>query len=191
MRLVLLGIGIASLLGTSLYALLPTSPGNANKLKGESILFTTATNSQFTKVTPHPLHMSQAVAMLCVQTPLNAPSPHVDKYFDVYISSPEAFVIKSGIGTYLEGTVILKRKYSDPDGKKTELFTGMIKRAPGYNPQSGDWEYFTLSGDGAHVEQSGQLQSCMSCHQAYSASDFVTRDYFTHPGDFTTKPFSW
>jgi hypothetical protein len=186
MKLFLLSIGLASLLGASLYAILPGAPGRSDKSENPSLVFNATTSRQLTKITPHPLHMSQAVAILCAQTPFNAPSPHLNKYFDVYISSAQALVIESGMGDYPVGCLILKRKYSDPDGKNTELFTGMVKRAPGYNPASGDWEYFTLSGDGAQIEQSGKLQSCMACHQAYSASDFVTRDYFKYPAHFTS-----
>ncbi len=177
--------GFAVLVGVSLYAFSPKEsdkPSNSET----SLVFTPATSARLTKITPRPLHMSEAVARLCVQLPINWNSPHSDKYFDVYISSPQAAVIESGKGTYPEGCVILKRKYSDPNGKNTELFTGMVKRAAGYNSSSGDWEYFILSGDGARVDQSGQLQSCMGCHKAYAASDFVTREYFTHPAYFTT-----
>ncbi len=190
MKLLSLGIGLAVLLGASVYAFLPKQSAQGGT-KEESLVFNATTAARLTKITPHPLHMSEAVAMMCASTPLNGNSPHSNKYFDVYISNPQAPVIETGTGTYPEGCVILKRKYSDPNGKNTELFTGMVKHVPGYNPTSGDWEYFVLSGDGTHVDQSGQIRSCMACHQAYSASDFVTREYFKRPAAFTTGPVSW
>jgi hypothetical protein len=89
----------------------------------------------------------------------------------------------SGHGIYPVGTVILKRKYgpNDASGKVTELFTGMRKREAGYNPQGGDWEYFVTSSDGKVMGSTGALATCMACHQGYSSTDYVTRDYFMNP----------
>lgn len=139
-----------------------------------------ANTSDLVRITPTPLKMDVNVAILCRSTtyPITT-SIHTDKFFDVYISGPGEPAIKTGKGVYPENTVILKRKYSDATGKTTELYTGMIKREKGYNPPSGDWEYFVISGDGKSVEQSGALTSCMQCHQAYHASDYVTREYLT------------
>jgi hypothetical protein len=137
-------------------------------------------SADLVKITPAPLKMKTDVAILCAQAtyPIS-PSIHSDKFFDVYITSGGVPIIKSGKGTYPQGTVILKKKYSDAEGKDTELYTGMIKRTKGFNPQGGDWEYFVLAGDGKTVTQTGALTSCMECHQAYRASDFVTREYLT------------
>jgi len=131
--------------------------------------------------------MAPPVATACASAFFTPTGPHEDKFFDVYISPAETPVISTGTGTYPEGCIILKRKYSDSDGKQTELYTGMIKRGHGYNPTSGDWEYFVLSGDGQHVKESGQLQSCMACHQDYAMSDYVTRAYFSAPTTYSSK----
>ena len=142
--------------------------------------------SDLVKITSAPLKMAPSVARLCVATPITR-SIHSDKFFDVYISSPGAPIIKTGKGTYPENTVILKRKYSDAAGNATEVYTGMIKRASGYNPSGGDWEYFVVSGDGKNVTQSGALTSCMQCHQSYQSSDYVTRTYLTQSSDYQSK----
>ncbi len=181
-----------SVLAVSLAYAVITPAVTDKKTKANPSLASYASHLQdLNKVTSHPLHMSQAVAMMCAAAPINSNSPHVNKYFDVYISPLEAPVIETGLGTYPAGSVILKRKYADPAGEKTELYTGMVKRARGYNPTSGDWEYFVLSADGTQVEQSGHIASCMACHQAYASSDFVTREYFTHPANFTTGTVTW
>jgi hypothetical protein len=44
------------------------------------------------------------------------------------------------------GSMIVKEKLGSPDSTKPEVLTAMIKRAPGYNPESGDWEYLVLDG---------------------------------------------
>jgi hypothetical protein len=132
-----------------------------------------------TKVTAQPLVMSQTVAALCVATPqYSGPTAHAWKFFDIYASKDAAAVVQTGQGTYPVGAVVLKRKYSDASGKTTELYTGMLKREKGYNPVSGDWEYFILSSDGKIVQKQGKLADCMACHAAYSSSDYITRDYF-------------
>jgi hypothetical protein len=140
-------------------------------------------SSDLVKVTKTPLKMNPVVATFCVSNPYRGPSIHdqTEKFFDVYVSNTGASTIQTGHGVYPEGTVIIKQKYSDPEGKTTELYTGMIKRAKGYNPQGGDWEYFVVSGDGRNVTQSGALVSCMQCHQSYAASDYVTRTYLATP----------
>jgi hypothetical protein len=53
----------------------------------------------------------------------------------------------------------------------------MIKREKGYNPECGDWEFFTLTADATKMTARGRLQSCMDCHVEYSESDFVTKKY--------------
>ena len=164
-----------------------TSPVLNKKPQAETSLAYVSSHIQdLSKVTVVPLRMSPAVATLCAQAPMIVP-PHEDKFFDIYVSPPQTSVLETGVGHYPVGCVILKRKYSDSDGKQTELYTGMIKRIAGYNPSAGDWEFFVLSGDGQHVEQSGQIQSCMSCHQGYAVSDYVTRDYFRSPGGYAGK----
>jgi hypothetical protein len=83
----------------------------------------------------------------------------------------------NGHGTYPKGTMILKRKYRDPEGRATELFTGMLKREKGYNPEAGDWQFFVLDSRGEQVTEFGRLVSCMDCHAAFRKNDFVSRKY--------------
>ena len=47
----------------------------------------------------------------------------------------------------------------------------MVKRAPGYDPEHGDWEYFYFE-DPAKIEQ-GKIQSCVRCHAGAKATDHV------------------
>ncbi len=154
---------------------------------------TVAKVENLTKVTAQPLIMSQVVATRCatfppIPTQYTGPNAHAWKYFDIYASQNAADVVKTGQGTYPEGSVVLKRKYSDASGSTTELYTGMLKREKGYNPASGDWEYYVLSGDGKSVQRQGKLTECMACHATYSSSDYITRDYFTTPEMYDLVP---
>ncbi|MDB6068335.1 MAG: hypothetical protein JWR26_4543 [Pedosphaera sp.] len=48
---------------------------------------------------------------------------------------------------------------------------GMVKRAPGYDPAHGDWEYFYF--DDAAKIQSGRIASCVGCHETAKGKDYV------------------
>jgi hypothetical protein len=75
------------------------------------------------------------------------------------------------------GAVVLKQKFEDSSARKTVLYTGMLKREAGYNPDCGDWEFFTLSGDRRSITARGRLETCMACHRDYAHSDYVTKAY--------------
>jgi hypothetical protein len=82
--------------------------------------------------------------------------------------------ILSGKGTYPEGTMILKQKLSDAEGRRTDLYTGMLKREKGYNSTIGDWEFFVLDSKATAVTSAGKIESCIRCHKAYRDTDFVS-----------------
>lgn len=75
------------------------------------------------------------------------------------------------------GSIIVKEKLGSPDSTQPELLTAMIKRGPGYNPESGDWEYLVLDGAASKIIEQGKLTRCSGCHRPYQSSDFVTRTY--------------
>jgi len=52
---------------------------------------------------------------------------------------------------------------------------GMIKRAPGYDPANGDWEYFYF--EDASAVESGRIASCIACHRGSADRDFVFGDW--------------
>jgi hypothetical protein len=111
-------------------------------------------------------------------------SPHFEKYAHVYVSQEGNYAMHThsittgtNVVRFPVGTIVLKEKFSDATAKHTELFTGMVKREAGYNPECGDWEFFTLSANANKVTSRGRLQSCMDCHVDYKYSDFVTKDY--------------
>ena len=89
----------------------------------------------------------------------------------------------SGKGKYPKGTIILKQKFTDEAAKNTEFYTGMRKRQAGYNPEAGDWEFFTLNRSGHTVTARGKIESCMDCHTKYKATDFVSRRYLGTEAD--------
>ena len=71
------------------------------------------------------------------------------------------------------GAVIVKEKLADDgkEGGKVSGVGGMVKRPAGYDAANGDWEYFYYGGPGEF--SSGRISSCMECHRAARARDFV------------------
>ncbi|HWC58120.1 MAG TPA: cytochrome P460 family protein [Verrucomicrobiae bacterium] len=133
------------------------------------------------RVTDQPRSMQPQVAAACAPGVIRQGPHDLAKCYHIYISKQGLDVLKNGKGIYPVGTVVLKEKFSDPSATNTELFTAMVKRDKGFNPASGDWEYFVLSGDAKKIEQRGKIESCMNCHDAYESTDFVTRDYMKNP----------
>jgi hypothetical protein len=131
------------------------------------------------RVTARPVHIPGRSAVPCapVWEALSPVGPHADRWIDVYVTRSGSAAMTNGRGTYPKSTMILKRKYRDQDGKTTELFTGMLKREKGYNPEAGDWQFFVLDSRGEEVTEFGRLVSCMNCHAAFKNSDFVSRKY--------------
>ncbi len=127
-------------------------------------------------------------------------NPHENYAVMVYLTSNGRDMMVSGKGNYPVGTVILKekmgaseeehspKKLNDPPPNarvpKTpqplhvpKLFTGMLKREAGYNPECGDWEFFVVSGTADKLLARGKIDSCIACHQGYKTTDYVTRTY--------------
>ena len=72
-----------------------------------------------------------------------------------------------------EGSVIVREKLSKPDDATPQLLAVMVKRAQGFNPQGGDWEFLTV--DGALTKVTGRQKkgSCLDCHTSQRERDFV------------------
>ncbi|HTB82321.1 MAG TPA: cytochrome P460 family protein [Candidatus Sulfotelmatobacter sp.] len=141
------------------------------------------------KITQSPFEMGQFVVARCVgpspeevhtaekEKTFGISDPHLKKFVHVYVSHDGQAAMRTDSGVFPQGAIVLKEKFSDPEGKHTELFTGMIKREAGYNPECGDWEFFTLPGDASQISSRGKLQDCMDCHVEYKKSDYVTKNY--------------
>ena len=108
---------------------------------------------------------------------LGISDPHIKKFVHVYVTPDGKTAMQTNSGVFPQGAIVLKEKFSDGEGKQTELFTGMVKREVGYNPECGDWEFFTSSADASKITSRGKLKNCMACHVEYKDQDFVTKSY--------------
>src|SRR5215217_4210495 len=118
---------------------------------------------QWVKVNQRPYRISSEVDALC-RLPTRddyayaqRQNPHAAAYVNVYVNKIGARVMSSQEQSFPIGTIIVKEKfYSDrielKEKSKPTLFTVMIKRESGYNPESGDWEYAVVSGDGKKIQ---------------------------------------
>ena len=77
------------------------------------------------------------------------------------------------------GSVIVKEKLSDRSSQTPELLTVMLKREPGFNPESGDWEFMVLDGAGTKVIDRGKLENCQGCHSAKPETSYTFRTYLS------------
>lgn len=84
-------------------------------------------------------------------------------------------------GTYPIGTVIVKHS-TNPAGTVDEI-TGMVKRGNGFNPTTGDWEWFMLMPDGTIAKDASGMAMrggdsmmggmCNMCHGSAKSQDFT------------------
>jgi hypothetical protein len=132
------------------------------------------------RITAKPFPVDTAQMQAC-RSGNSSNDPH-QGWIHVYVTQQGQDVMRTGKGVYPQGTVILKQKFSDPAGKYSDLFTGMVKREKGYNPEAGDWEFFALNSDATVSMTPHNVQSCIDCHAPFRATDFVSRRYLTAKG---------
>lgn len=144
------------------------------------------------QITDVPFRMNREFSGLCLPAlddwpgadgspPKNAApkdaGPHSDYYCHIFINDLGLPTMKTGKGEYPIGTVIVKQKFYDPEGTRTEFFTLMRKREDGYDPDNGNWEYSTVDQTATKILSRGRTESCIGCHSDYTETDYVTRTY--------------
>ena len=133
----------------------------------------------WTKVNQSPYRMAPPSAIACAAPArANVPNPHQDKYVTVYVNDTgRKAMLEQKSPKFPEGSIIVKEKLSNPASPAPELLTVMVKRAPGYNPEVGDWEFMVTDGKGVEVRERGKLENCQTCHVSWTRTDYVSRTY--------------
>lgn len=80
---------------------------------------------------------------------------------------------KEGFAKFPAGSVIVREKLSRETDVLPQLVAVMIKRAQGFNPSGGDWEFLTADGNLAKVRERQKKGSCLECHSSQADRDFV------------------
>jgi len=149
----------------------------------QAILNAVSEYREWILVNPDPYWVQGPRAAMCAApartkgnpTPSN---PHQDKWIRVYVNpSGKSAMLKQKVPDFPPGTIIVKEKMAQKDSEKPELLTVMAKRAKGYNPDKGDWEYLAMDGDAKKVQSRGKLANCQACHVPQKESGYVFRDY--------------
>lgn len=106
--------------------------------------------------------------------------PHALATIHVFADPLAERALTSGAKTFPVGAVLVKRKerVESPIAGVTVVggVTGMIKRAAGYDPAHGDWEYFIEEDDRA-LER-GKLSTCIACHAKAKGPDHVFATWY-------------
>lgn len=147
----------------------------AEAAKSETSLKEIAKYREWKLVNPTPVRMNPRAAISCAIISFN---PHETKWASVYVNSKGAAAMMTELDPqFPEGSIIVKEKLPEFESKEPELLTAMIKRAPGYNPASRDWQYLILDGPASKIIEQGKLSRCNECHEKYIYTDFVTMRY--------------
>lgn len=179
------------------FALLALLPAGCSKLPAAtpsvpsaaqpSVTDIAASYKTYKKITPAPVFVNPELAMLCrganekdVAAARTTKGPHANTAVLIYMNDSAAKAFAGGGNSYLPGSVIVKQKtdlgYVDsqsrgPTRRAIDGVGGMVKRAPGFDPEHGDWEYFYFE-DAAKIE-TGRIVSCVECHKGAKNTDYV------------------
>jgi Cytochrome P460 len=122
---------------------------------------------------------------LCAPPPMSAAEekrqtgPHFKALIHIYANEPanKTFAQKlkpietatQGFKPFPAGAIVAKEKLT-ANGSVWGI-GGMIKRAPGFDPKNGDWEYYYF--DAKAGFSSGRLDYCSDCHSGARKNDYV------------------
>ena len=95
--------------------------------------------------------------------------PHYKASVHIYANPVALSAVAYRVTQFPVGSIVVKEKLGD--GDKLAGIGGMIKRAAGYDPSNGDWEYFYY--ESPEGLTSGRITSCVECHRAAKGTDYV------------------
>jgi len=149
------------------------------------------TYEELTLVTKEPVLVDIRLALLCrgvsqhdIDEARERAGPHAYTSVRIFMNEVAAGAFRDKAAKYPVGSVIVKEKqgqeYGNHRGERVagqkvprtfDGVGGMVKRAAGYDPEHGDWEYFYFE-DPAQIEH-GKIASCVECHRGASTTDYV------------------
>jgi cytochrome P460 len=71
------------------------------------------------------------------------------------------------------GSIIVRERLLEPSDLTPQALAVMIKRAPGFHPKGGDWEFLLVNGAVSEVVERQKKGSCLECHASQRKQDFV------------------
>jgi len=142
------------------------------------------TYRSFAAQTPEPVSVSGYIFDLCRTPTLPEKeflkSLHGDgRYLQDWANPLAAQALASeGPVTFPVGAVIVKEKYSGPKTVKPDVVAIglMIKRAAGFDPTHGNWDYAYYEPALGVIQTAEQTAYCANCHAGAAATDYVYVD---------------
>ena len=122
---------------------------------------------EFKRLTAEPRYVAPLTSALCARPSKEVldkeramTGPHTRVSVHIYANPAAAEAISTNAAEFPEGTIIVKEKL----GRAAAVtgVGGMIKRAKGYDPNNGDWEFFFFTPGGEFT--TGKLANCIDCH---------------------------
>ncbi len=69
-----------------------------------------------------------------------------------------------------DGSIIVSENYAAD--QKLDSRTVMYK-IKGYNPEGGDWFWVRYTGDSGYAQESGKVETCITCHGSKKEEDYL------------------
>ena len=153
----------------------------------EPALVEPADFASWPRVTEKPVRVGPLLWMLCRDpTPAEAIArdkaakphgPHAGYSIVVRVSPEAVAAFRSGDGLPA-GAVVVKEKYTDELASgPMQAYAVMVKRAPGFDPGAGDWEFEFVTLAPERSVARGRLAECASCHARARDTDYLFRSY--------------
>lgn len=98
-------------------------------------------------------------------------------YARVFANDAAALEIGKAKPNFPAGAIIVREKLLQVSDETPEVVTVMIKRAKGFSPKTGDWEFFVLDGTLGKVEKRETAGACAKCHTQAGKTDWVFKTY--------------
>jgi cytochrome P460 len=132
------------------------------------------------RMTPKPVAAAGESQKRCSQSPGTGAGPGgAEAYFRLFVSELAKPVLAHPASTpFPEGAMLVKELLAAPKGSEPRTLLAMVKREEGFNPGTGNWEFFVLRvTDVPVVVDSGRIAHCAECHSKVKEHDFVFRNY--------------
>jgi hypothetical protein len=185
MRRSILALIVMALASCAVAGDVPTPPATQPADPGAAVVSIAHDYKAFKLITPKPVYVDPELAMLCrgvsqedMEAARKQHGVHANAFIKIYMNESAARAFAEPGKPYPVGAVVVKEKeiggYQADDGKWVgggDGVGGMIKRAPGFDPEHGDWEYFYF--ENPKKIESGRIASCVQCHAAASGTDHV------------------
>ena len=94
-------------------------------------------------------------------------------YVDIYVNELAAETYLEATAPYMPGSAVIKPLYTDADRSSIARLVVMVKMAPLYSPQFGDWWYGVYDEYGSEAWEEGKIGSCIVCHMRAQKTDFM------------------